>query len=105
MANGDDAAAAGYALVAGTDDRRNGWDMINRVSDYVARLGTELRAVDAGKAATVHTHTSAQITDATPANTPNTLVKRNSTGVIAVSDPVGDYDAVNKRYADGLTGG
>lgn len=37
MANGDDAAAAGLATVAGTNDRRLGYDEINKSRDYIAR--------------------------------------------------------------------
>lgn len=37
------------------------------------------------KANATHTHTSAQISDATSANTANTIVKRDSSGLIAVS--------------------
>jgi len=41
MANGDDAAAAGYDLVQNTGDQglvRNGADEINKTRDYIARL-------------------------------------------------------------------
>lgn len=36
MANGDKAAAVGMDVVAGTDDRRQGYDEINKSRDYLA---------------------------------------------------------------------
>jgi hypothetical protein len=36
MAIGDDAALGGLDLVAATDDKRDGWEEINRTRDYVA---------------------------------------------------------------------
>lgn len=49
MAAGDDAAAAGYELVAGTDDRRDGWLEINKTRDYLAQLKVWVIAQLGGK--------------------------------------------------------
>lgn len=46
-----------------------------------------------------HTHTSAQITDATAANTINTIVKRDGTGFIAVSGITGLATATGSSQA------
>lgn len=40
MPIGDDATAAGYDLVGGTEDRRNGYLEINKTRDYLAQLKT-----------------------------------------------------------------
>lgn len=100
MANGDDAAAAGYPLVAGTDDRRNGWDQINLSRDLTARLGTELR----GKPPTAHTHVTADITDRTSNPTPLTLVYRNAAGDFNVNTPTGSAHPATKAYVDSKVG-
>jgi hypothetical protein len=93
MANGDDAAAAGYDLVAGTADLRMGWDELNKSRDYTARVGT-------AKADVVHTHTSAQISDASSTNTPSTIVKRASNGQFAVAEPLSASHVATKNYVD-----
>jgi len=114
MANGDAAAAQGWPLVAGTADRRNGWDEINLSRDLTANTKTGLEASLAGKAPTTHNHSAGQITSGvlavaripdldaakiatgtlsnarttgTASNTPNTLIARNADGVASVSDP------------------
>lgn len=43
MANGDDAIAQGMDVVLGTDDRRKGYDEINKSRDYTARLQRRFR--------------------------------------------------------------
>lgn len=48
MAVGDDAAAAGYALVAGGDSFRDGDDEINRTRDYIAQLKAQVPVNKAG---------------------------------------------------------
>ena len=48
MANGDAALAAGMDLVAGTDDRRNGWDEDNKTRDYIAQFAAGIRSVANG---------------------------------------------------------
>jgi hypothetical protein len=75
MAVGDDATAAGFSLVAGTDDRRNGWTEINRSRDYTAQTKTWATTQLAGKAATSHTHSASAITSGTlaAARLPSTL--------------------------------
>jgi len=105
MAIGDAAAAAGYDLVAGTDDLRNGFSEINKSRDYTAALGTELRAVDAGKAPIVHTHVSAHITDASSTSGANRLALFDSSGYLHVSDPIMANNPVTKSYCDANSGG
>lgn len=48
MATGDDALAAGMALVQGTDDRRNGWQEDNLTRDYIAQRTHPVQPVSAG---------------------------------------------------------
>lgn len=48
MANGDAAAAAGMDLVASTDDRRDGWDEINKTRDYIAERTNAVTPVEKG---------------------------------------------------------
>ena len=48
MANGDQATALGWDTVAGTADRRQGYDEINKTRDYAAGVKTEVRPVAKG---------------------------------------------------------
>ena len=48
MANGDDAAAAGMDVVAGTADRRQGYDEINKTRDYIAQRTSAVQPVAKG---------------------------------------------------------
>lgn len=93
MANGDAAAAAGMDVVAGTADRRLGYDEINKTRDYIAQRTTittpvsrggtgattatsartnlsvysktEVDTALSGKAAASHTHAASAITSGT----------------------------------------
>jgi len=38
MPNGDDAAAAGMDTMDGSEDKRLGWDEINKSRDYIATM-------------------------------------------------------------------
>ena len=54
MANGDAAAAKGMDTVAGTDDRRMGYDEDNKTRDYIAaeidnRVAADALKLDASK--------------------------------------------------------
>lgn len=57
MANGDDALAAGFDVVHPTDDRRMGYDEINKSRDYTAQL----KDVVATSPPNPHTHSAADI--------------------------------------------
>jgi|GEM_PF-1117127 len=48
MANGDAALAAGMAIVAGTADRRMGYDEINKTRDYIAQRTSTVTPVAKG---------------------------------------------------------
>lgn len=48
MANGDAAAAAGMDVVASTDDRRDGYDEINKTRDYIAQRTSAVQPVNKG---------------------------------------------------------
>lgn len=50
MAIGDDATAAGMALVAATDDKRLGYQEINRTRDYIAADRTRITALETATA-------------------------------------------------------
>lgn len=65
MANGDAAAAKGMDVVAGSADRRLGYDEINKTRDYVAAEIDARTAAVAGKAAASHTHAAADVTSGT----------------------------------------
>jgi len=57
MATGDDATAAGYDLVSGTDDRRDGWIEDNKTRDYLAQLAAVVEGKVTG-AVTIKTGTT-----------------------------------------------
>lgn len=65
MANGDIAAAAGLAVVAGTADRRMGYDEINKTRDYVANEMAARTSGLAAKANSSHTHAAGDVTSGT----------------------------------------
>lgn len=95
MAIGDDAAAAGFDLVAGTDDRRNGWQEINQTRDYVAQTKTWATTQLAGKSASTHTHDDRYYTEAEV----NSLISG-----INLSGKADAYGATNAvRLAEGPT--
>ncbi|MCK2028093.1 tail fiber domain-containing protein [Microbacterium sp. SSW1-47] len=48
MANGDAAFAAGMDILDGNEDRRDGWDEINKSRDYVAQFAAGIRSIAAG---------------------------------------------------------
>lgn len=83
MANGDAAVAAGMAVVAGTADRRMGYDEINKTRDYIAQRTSTVTPITKGgtgatsaatartalgAAATAHTHTPSNISAGTFGN-------------------------------------
>ena len=82
MANGDAAAIDGMDLVAATDDRRQGYDEINKTRDYIA--GRIPRSDAAASGAAVG----------------NKLVRYKSNTRITTSFPLVDTDAANKAYVD-----
>lgn len=61
MANGDEAAAEGMAVVSGDADRRMGYDEINLTRDYVAREINLRELGDANRAPKVHQHDAADV--------------------------------------------
>jgi hypothetical protein len=66
MATGDDATAAGFALVnPATADIRDGANQINLTRDYVAQTKTWATSQLSGKAGTSHTHAGTDITSGT----------------------------------------
>jgi hypothetical protein len=96
MANGDDAAAAGFDLVPGTADLRMGWDEINKSRDYTSRNKTAI----AGKAPLAHTHTSAQISDANENAVANTIIKRGPDSRFGMLSPTDPAHGATKGYVD-----
>lgn len=48
MANGADAVAAGMDILTGNEDRRNGWDEINKSRDYIAQRTSAVTPVAKG---------------------------------------------------------
>lgn len=127
MATGDAAAAAGMAVVGGTDDRRNGYVEINKTRDYIAPLKNDLaeatpaatgdrlvRRSPLGKIAGVeptepqHLATKGYIDTkianldlGTVAATPDTIARRGEGGRVSVGTPVNIANATTKGYVDG----
>lgn len=95
------AATAAVAHVVGTAPEN--LDTLGEIADKIADqddVAAALTTQIAGKADLAHTHTSAQITDATATVTANKLVRANSTGHIGVPTPTLAADPTPKSYVD-----
>lgn len=109
MAAGDAAAAAGLSVVPPTADVRDGYAAINTRGDELAEHitnGGHPWSKISGRPATfppsAHNHTVSQITDldVDVDITPNSVVRRGSTGRINVAHPSADSNAATKLYVD-----
>lgn len=100
---GNDALAAGYDVMDGGEDWRNGWRAINRTRDLVARA---LAAISwsslTGKPSSFP---NADVTAADASATEGRLVRYGSAGRINVSTPTTGGNAANKSYVDDAVAG
>lgn len=112
MTNGDAALAAGMDILDGTEDRRNGWDEINRSRDYIAGFAAGIRSIAAGgtgadnAAAALANLGGIPTTDAAdPGQIAATkLVRYTNNNRIRTSNPIDPTDAATKAYADAVAG-
>jgi len=105
MANGDAALAAGMDVLTGNEDRRNGWDEINKSRDYIAQRTSAVTPVAKGG-------TGATDADAARANlgipeiappvvaVANAIPRYGPTLQLQVQDPVHPSHAATKYYVD-----
>jgi hypothetical protein len=95
---GTDAAAAGLAVMDGTEDRRQGYLAINKVRDMLVKrvFGTSQIGNGAVTVAKVDTYTD-------PDDGANKIPRYNSTGKLATNDPTAPLHAANKKYVDSKT--
>lgn len=108
MTNGAAAAAAGYPVLDGSEDRREGWDEINLTRDLLAGVRpVSLGGTGAMTATTARTNlgldsTVTAVAEASidPATAAGKLAKYNSTGKLATNDPTAPLHAANKQYVD-----
>ncbi len=102
MPNGDDAAAAGLAVMDGSEDYRDGWDAINETRDMIATRTSTVTPVtkggtgattaaaartNLGAAAATHTHAAADVTSGTldAARIPNLAASKITSGVLSAA--------------------
>lgn len=111
MVYGNDAAAAGMAVLDGSEDRRNGWDEINRTRDYIAQRTSTVQPIAKGgtgattaagarSALGVQTTVDA-VAGATDAPSAGKIAKYDAGGRLATNTPSASNDAANKAYVDG----
>lgn len=98
MANGDDALAAGMDILSGEDDRRNGWDEINKSRDYIAtRIADAFLAVQNWAIGLFLPKSDAAAPGTVAAGK---LVRYDGNTRIATSFPTLPAHAANKSYVD-----
>lgn len=116
MANGDIALDAGMDIVAGEDDRRNGWDEINKTRDYIIEFGLPdvVPVANGGTGATGAAqarinlgvqNTVDAVSNASELGGNGTLVRRSPTSDrFNAGDPVNPQNVANKSYVDDRVG-
>lgn len=111
MANGDAALAAGMDILDGNEDRRDGWDEINKTRDYITQYGVPdvvpvaQGGTGAETAAQARTNlglaaTVAAVSAATEATVADSIMKRGTAGRVNVGAPVNPENATTKTYVD-----
>lgn len=105
MAHGDDALAAGMDILTGNEDRRNGWDEINKSRDYIAQRTSAVTPV--GKGGTGATDAAAAranlgIPEIAPPVTalPNAIPVYGPGSQLQTQDPSHPSHAATKFYVD-----
>lgn len=105
MANGDDALAAGMDVLDGNEDRREGYDEINKTRDYIAQRTSAVTPIEKGGtgASTAETARAAlgipEIGTANSAEA-NKLPVYNSNGQLTTANPTLSGHAASKQYTD-----
>lgn len=126
---GDLAAQDGMTVMDGSEDRRLGWEEINRTRDEIAARNLAVRPIARGgtganTAAGARANLGVQGTvdevegaSTDPPTAGGKLARYNSTGKLATNDPTADLHAANRRWVlarvaeagsdsvDGMAGG
>lgn len=94
-----------YMLGPGASTNFASWVALAAPTDAVTSVNgqtgvVQLAAGDVGAAPSSHTHTSAQVSDATAAATASMVMKRDSAGRAQVADPAAAKDIANKGWVD-----
>lgn len=102
MTNGDAALAAGMDILAGTDDRRNGWDEINKTRDYITEytdLVTPITKGGTGATSAVAARANLGVTESAgpDAAPPGKTPVYNANGRLVSEDAANQFDLVNLR--------
>lgn len=108
MANGDAAAAAGMDVVASTDDRRNGYDEINKTRDYIADRTSAVTPITKGgtgatSASGARTNLGIPAIGVANIAEPNKLPVYNSSSQLTTAIPTASGHAASKQYVDNKT--
>lgn len=99
MNNGDDALEAGMDILDGNEDRREGYDEINKSRDYIARFFDAVKTW-------VTTNFLATSEAAAPGSAVGgKLVRYKNDTRVTVSSPIAQADAANKLYVDNAIAG
>lgn len=98
-----------YMLGSGASTNFASWVLLAAPSDAVSSVNGQTGVVnlgtdDVGAAPSIHTHTSAQISDAVSTATASTVVKRDASARAKFADPAAAQDAATKVYVDNLVG-
>lgn len=101
MAHGTDALNEGMDILDGTEDRRDGWDQINKSRDYIAQF---YNAVKTWVMDLVGDLGTASQYDANTSNVPDTVILRNQNGHSAVPSPTNSAHIANRGYVDSAVG-
>lgn len=107
MANGDDALAAGMDILNGNEDRREGYDEINKTRDYIAQRTSAVTPIEKGGtgATTAETARAALgIPEIAPPNSAEAgeLPIYNANGQLTTANPTLGGHAASKQYADSV---
>lgn len=98
MANGDAALEAGMDILDGNEDRREGYDEINKSRDYVAQF------FNAAKAWVTAGFLGKSEAAGPGVATGGKLVRYKDNTRVTVSSPIAAADAANKQYVDSAIG-
>lgn len=106
MANGDDALEAGMDILSGEEDRRAGYDEINKTRDYLAQRTSAVTPISKGgtgatTAANARTALGIPLIGTANMAQPNRLPVYNSNSQLTTSDPTSGGHAASKQYVDG----
>ena len=113
MANGDDAAAAGMDVLDGNEDRREGYDEINKTRDYIAQRTSTVTPI--AKGGTGETNAAAALSalggvPSTDVYAPgdsvaNKIPRYDGSGRLIAATPTATNHATSKSYVDAAISG